>query len=1279
MESDEEHFDDRSPVGQIITDINKLCKKPKIDDQLQKAIQRFNAHMQLHKVYLANGVYNINFVEAALFIQSCTILYGKKIDVLWDEILAFHTRLIQYDCDHAKKKGTKPDVEVIKKLEERRNRYKRKKLFKLLIQEQTEPDIELFDPPQPELRYEYDYDMAITWRSVIAEANYYTGVPRSVFRQQAKRYRLRNNKVLECLEEELMDMDDDEFNTKYSRVPSWQFIKRLIDYNDQGLLPDKQKCLAKLKLMMYGRLKFMEMKEIPLNTPYREYANEYQIYRQNFFEEEAQKWQNMPLDTMDDLRIIHCCDDSEGSDNDSETELPQPDLYVNLEQLSSEVINTKLRQDSGYYDFEEVADAEGTVEQVEGQGQNMEQTEGQEASVAQSEGQTEGQSQNMEQTEGQDASVAQSEGQSQDKEQTEGQGASIAQSEGQTEGQCQDKEENVGDIQDKKQSEGIVKSSTSEAQDKQHPAQVEGQTAGCSTRAVMDTPPPPELLPYYAFDRDDNVDDCRSIVSDHDYCADAPNTILGELIRSRNGESIAKKMAREMPPPPLTPVFGGSRIFPKPIRLKQKRAREPKQKQNEGPMKKVRKLSQKQLEKLKNNLVIAEKVRLTKFEKFFARNYQTQMGEGETLEMSSDSESEALDFDEPPPEDHQNAETVSVMSEHSYCQPQQLDQLHDSGYHDDSQPDDSRMEVEPTAQEAELTAGEAGPTAQEAGPSGAAQGSGRSNSETEGRRRRGAVVDPMEEQIQETLRELRESIRAEDDEFDRRVAETIARKQMYEKERVESKKRVERWRSHITPILKNLTESEFDIHEYGSGIMKRIDVGEKKPFKDIVQGKPSSEVVRYFISTLQLANTGNIEICGAQPGRLSNETFEMKLLTTDRYHEHLSEFHAPSEAERKAKLKKMKEIRDKDQVEDQEEQDETHDDEPPAKQSRQSSRGKSPVNSTRCYRRSSRRRAETVSQEQEPPSDETSIETIQPPTSLSTAPSPVSTPLLVAQPIVTPQAPLRNAPPTFEADLATPSTSRAYFDEFLQSEPVDRQLFSTPVSDRPLAVGRGGPAPRVRHRLFDGRLVFSFERCFTSLLLKISRSKVDVHRYRKSSRRCAETASQEQEPPSDETSIETIQPPTSLYIAPSPVSTPLLATQPIVTPVRKSSRRCAETASHEQEPPSDETSIETIQPPTSLYTAPSPVSTPLLAIQPIVTPQAPLRNAPPTFEADLATPCTFRAYFDEFLQSEPVDRQLFSTPVSDRPLAVGRGGPAPQGPTPPVRLVDFCGGKRCCR
>lgn len=68
----------------------------------------------------------------------------------------------------------------------------------------------------------------------------------------------------------------------------------------------------------------------------------------------------------------------------------------------------------------------------------------------------------------------------------------------------------------------------------------------------------------------------------------------------------------------------------------------------------------------------------------------------------------------------------------------------------------------------------------------------------------------------------------------------------------------------------------------------------------------SAEVTRYFISSLQLANTNNIEICGVKSGALSNDTFEIKLLNRDRYHEHLNDYQAPSTESLRERLDRLR-------------------------------------------------------------------------------------------------------------------------------------------------------------------------------------------------------------------------------------------------------------------------------------------------------------------------------------------------------------------------------------
>ncbi|KAB0802724.1 hypothetical protein PPYR_04910 [Photinus pyralis] len=107
-------------------------------------------------------------------------------------------------------------------------------------------------------------------------------------------------------------------------------------------------------------------------------------------------------------------------------------------------------------------------------------------------------------------------------------------------------------------------------------------------------------------------------------------------------------------------------------------------------------------------------------------------------------------------------------------------------------------------------------------------------------------------------------------------------------------KAVTDWKNFIEPKLRGLHRSEFDIHDYGGKIIDALPEEDALPFAHLVSNQKSSEVCRFFLASLQLANTYNIELTGPS-GELANDTMRIKLLTKERYHEHLDEYEAPSE------------------------------------------------------------------------------------------------------------------------------------------------------------------------------------------------------------------------------------------------------------------------------------------------------------------------------------------------------------------------------------------------
>lgn len=320
-------------------------------------------------------------------------------------------------------RGIPINKEVVSKLEERRNRHLRKKNFRLLQEEQV--DVCVVKPSKSKICWDYligengkllemeeetfssqlkeECKSVQMWNDLLSETSQYIEVPYIVYKQMRRTYRLKNYPILKFEDFDILDMEDGEFNTKYSRVPGLHHIFHLIEYNNEGLLPDNNHAIGKLKFTVEGRLEFLRSRKIPWGTPFKQYRKEYRAYRKQFLKDEAKKWQNMPLNTLEDFRkqlklltymygkkenMTRCSfkyigengrDDKieilDTSDEDSLFELSfscnnefiNSDLFVRLEKLSCDIVNTKLRLDSGYFGYNSSSDTDSSesVEEVE--------------------------------------------------------------------------------------------------------------------------------------------------------------------------------------------------------------------------------------------------------------------------------------------------------------------------------------------------------------------------------------------------------------------------------------------------------------------------------------------------------------------------------------------------------------------------------------------------------------------------------------------------------------------------------------------------------------------------------------------------------------------------------------------------------------------------------------------------------------------------------------------------------------------------------------------------
>ncbi|XP_033124599.1 condensin-2 complex subunit H2-like [Anneissia japonica] len=115
----------------------------------------------------------------------------------------------------------------------------------------------------------------------------------------------------------------------------------------------------------------------------------------------------------------------------------------------------------------------------------------------------------------------------------------------------------------------------------------------------------------------------------------------------------------------------------------------------------------------------------------------------------------------------------------------------------------------------------------------------------------------------------------------------------------ELSKRVSEWEDKMAPLL--IREEKFgffDIHEYGTKVLKKLaeakDTKEVK-FKEVVSDTRSYDVCRLFLSSLQLANSRNIDItCDMVDGLAVVDSMRLTLLQQERHHEQLANYLAPS-------------------------------------------------------------------------------------------------------------------------------------------------------------------------------------------------------------------------------------------------------------------------------------------------------------------------------------------------------------------------------------------------
>uniref|UniRef100_A0A3Q1EX93 Condensin-2 complex subunit H2 n=1 Tax=Acanthochromis polyacanthus TaxID=80966 RepID=A0A3Q1EX93_9TELE len=116
-----------------------------------------------------------------------------------------------------------------------------------------------------------------------------------------------------------------------------------------------------------------------------------------------------------------------------------------------------------------------------------------------------------------------------------------------------------------------------------------------------------------------------------------------------------------------------------------------------------------------------------------------------------------------------------------------------------------------------------------------------------------------------------------------RVEQLVANSQAYTQETALSR-RVKDWEEKIRPHLQLQEERPtFDIHNYGDRVVESLgSVGRRRFFSSIVHGLDPTEVCRFLLASLQLANDGTVQIDSAAGLQDSLDTMSLTLLSTQR-------------------------------------------------------------------------------------------------------------------------------------------------------------------------------------------------------------------------------------------------------------------------------------------------------------------------------------------------------------------------------------------------------------
>ncbi|CAH0552857.1 unnamed protein product [Brassicogethes aeneus] len=776
MDECENYNYNSSSLGKVILKINQMCKKPTIEAGLCEQLDLFVEKLHESDKYLENGIFNVNFTEAALFVQSATELYSKKVDLLWDNILEYQKRMILYE--------TKRDGQEIDKLEERINRFKRKKTKILTNQQMVDPVQSLFKESD---LHEIDIERIDTvyqnWGIPREENQHRTGES-DVFDIKQDTSHIDNLAIYDDEHDVLYD----EPNITMKRWHGMNILRMIYNLYDKGLVNDMPKIITKIRTDVDLEYRFRLENDISPEVSTEKIDHELRDWVQSFI---LAKRANISHE-LECIRKKVC----------------PVETIINLQRLPSLLVNKKLRRKSIMDYPPDITSSENSCNMIEDL--VPEKSKPSEEMLPLLTMRLE----NLADKDTTDRKLSQDSGFC-DMSSDELMAEDFEQENGphELEPQCT--------LNVTQQNDDILK-------DLENLREIEKQGEKESVQE-------PENEPQVEKSNEEEGLEEEEI--------NQIDVTIKEVVKSCQTE----RKKRE-------------KILVKSVKINEQEDNKRKIKEDnvlDTPLKR-RKLSKKQIAKF--SIPIKES-KMSTFEKFYSLNYTAETNEGTVEEYESESDNEDTEVFLGFP--HEEIEQYLQEKVYEKETSKDIEALQDSADNDanevehDEVPninDDFEASQEDT-EPAEVPELSVEP----------------STSKT---KKKDPNMGPTNEDI------------------------------------AESRENVKKWKLSIMPQLKALKNAEFDIHKYGSQIMEPLEINEVKMFKDIVKEKSSAEVVRYFISSLQLANTYNIEIGGAQKAKLSNDTFKIKLLTKERYHEHLNDYEAPSEENFRERIQKIHKLQD---------------------------------------------------------------------------------------------------------------------------------------------------------------------------------------------------------------------------------------------------------------------------------------------------------------------------------------------------------------------------------